>query len=72
MTIYSSFDENSGNVTFSSNKMGILSVDPNNINIDDINFDENDPETIIHVKLLAWCNKFEKRKAFKKEINGKN
>ena len=66
MTIYSSFDENSGNVIFSSNKMGILSLDPNNINIDDINFDENDPETIIHVRLLAWCNKFEKRKAFKK------
>ena len=66
MTIYSSFDEDSGDVTFSSNKMGILSVDPNNNNIDDINFDENDPETIIHVRLLAWCNKFEKRKAFKK------
>ena len=66
MTIYSSFDENSGNVRFSNNKMGILTVDPNNINIDDINFDENDPETIIHVRLLAWCNKFEKHKAFKK------
>ena len=69
MTIYSSFDENSDNVTFSSNKMGILSVDPNNINIDDVSFD---PETIIRVRLLAWCNKFEKRKAFKKEISGKN
>ena len=25
--------------------MGILSVDFNNINLDDVNFDEDDPET---------------------------
>ena len=34
--------------------MGILSVDLNNINLDDVNFDEDDPETITHVRLMAW------------------
>ena len=33
--------------------MGILSVVLNNINLDDVNFDEDDPETIIHVRLMA-------------------
>ena len=38
-----------------------------NINLDDHNnFDEDDPEFIIHVRLLAWRNKFEKHKALKK------
>ena len=47
--------------------MSILGVDLYNINLDDDdNIDEDDPETIIHGKLLAWCNKFEKRKALKK------
>ena len=35
------FDEESGNVTFSSDEMGILSVDLNNINLDDVHFDVN-------------------------------
>ena len=48
--------------------MGIFSVDLNNINLDDANFHENDLKTIIHVRPLAWHNKFEKRKAFKKNI----
>ena len=62
------FNKNSGNVTFSSDGMGIFSVDLNNINLDDANFHENDLKTIIHVRPLAWHNKFEKRKAFKKNI----
>ena len=49
--------------------MGILSIDPNNINLDDTNFDEDDPETIINVRLLAWDIKFEKLRALKKELN---
>ena len=44
------FDEDSGNVTFSSDEMGILCIDLNNVNVDDVNFDEDDPETIIHVR----------------------
>ena len=33
--------------------MGILSVVLNNINLDDVNFDEDDPETIVHASLMA-------------------
>ena len=44
------FDEDSGNVTFSSDEMGILCIDLNNVNVDDVNFDEDDPGTIIHVR----------------------
>ena len=54
------FNENSGDVVFSCNKMGILSIDLNNINLGDINYDEDDPETIIHIRLLAWHIEFEK------------
>ena len=35
----------------SSDKMCILSVDLNNVNLDYANFDEGDPEIIIHVRL---------------------
>ena len=46
--------------------MGILSVDLDKINLDDVDFNEDDPATIIHAWLLAW-HKFEKCKAFKKD-----
>ena len=40
--------------------MDILSVDLNNIKLEgDPN--EDDPETIIHVRLMVWCNKFKQR-----------
>ena len=45
--------------------MGILSVNLNNTNVDFI-FDENDPDTIILIRLLAWHSKFKKRKVLKK------
>ena len=64
------FNEDSGDVIFSCNETGILSIDLNNINLDDTNYNEDDPETIVHVRLLAWHIKFEKRKALKKELNG--
>ena len=35
--ICSFFDEDSGNVTFSSDELGVLSIDLNNNNLDDIN-----------------------------------
>ena len=49
--------------------MGILSIDLNNINLDDTNYDEDDLETIIYTSLLAWHIKFENCRAFKKELN---
>ena len=48
--------------------MDILCVDLNNNNLNDANFDEDDPDTTTHVALLSWRNKFEKRKALKNEI----
>ena len=53
---------------FFSDEMDSLSIDINNINLGDVNFDEDDPETIIHVRLMAWCNRYKKRKVCKKEI----
>ena len=57
------FDKGFSKVTFFANEMGILGVDLDKINLDD-DFYKDDPETTIHVRLLAWCHKFEKRKAF--------
>ena len=51
--------------------MGILNVDLNNINLDDINSNEGDPKTVIHVRIMDWHNRFKQRKAFKK-IEAKN
>ena len=33
--------------------MGILSVDLNNIKLDDVNFDEGGPEFVMHFRLKA-------------------
>ena len=49
--------------------MGIRNRDLNNINLDDTNYDEDDSDIIIVVRLLAWYIKFEKRNALKKELN---
>ena len=48
------FNENSDNAVFSCNRMGILNIDLDNINLDDTIYEEYDPETIIHIRLLAW------------------
>ena len=58
------FNEDSGNVIFTCNRMGILNIDLNNINLEDTNYDEDD--TIILVRLLAWHIKFENVKHLKK------
>ena len=53
------FDKDLSKVTCFANEVGILVVDLDKINLDDDkNFDEDDSETIIHVKILAWRNKF--------------
>ena len=46
-------NENCNNVTFFDDEMGFLSVDLNNINFDDVNFDKDDPAAIIHVRIMA-------------------
>ena len=49
--------------------MGTDAIDLNNINRHDDSFDDNDLEIKIHVKLIAWCNKYRQCKAFKKELS---
>ena len=64
------FNEDFSKVKFFANQMGILGVDLDKVNLDDANnFYEDDPDTIFHVGLLAWHNKFEKRKAVKEKIS---
>ena len=58
------FNEDSTNLKFCCNEIGILSVNLNNINLDDTNYEKDDPDTIILVRFLAWHVKFEKCKAF--------
>ena len=48
--------------------MVILHIDFNNVSLDK-NFDEDDPNSIILIRLLLWHIKFEKRKPLKKELN---
>ena len=61
-------DENFGNVAFSSDQKDILSVDINNNNLHDVDFDEDDPKTITHEKLMTWHNRFKQHKTFKKRF----
>ena len=56
-------------VTLFSDEMGILSVDINNSSFDDVNFDKDDPETTIQVRLMAWCNRYKKCSSWKKDIS---
>ena len=63
------FNEDSGNVVFTCHGMSILNIDLNNINLDDTNYDKDDPDTIILARILAWHSKLKKRKALKKKIS---
>ena len=54
-------------VTFFSNAIGLNSITLYSINLDDDNFDDCDPETICHVRLTAWYNRYKQRKASKKD-----
>ena len=57
--IYSYSDnEDINKVTFIANQKHILAVDLGKINLaNDNSFDEDDPYTTIHVRLLAWHSK---------------
>ena len=47
------FDEDSRDVIFNCNERSILNIDSNNINLYNT-FDEDDPDTIILIRLLVW------------------
>ena len=63
------FSEDSRNVVFNCNGMSILNTNLNNINLEDTNYDQDDPDTIISIRFLVRHIKFEKRKEFKKMIS---
>ena len=64
------FNEDSGNVVFSCNEIGILNIDLCNINLDNKDDEDgDDSDTIIHIRYLTWYVKFEKRKELKKRFN---
>ena len=50
------FDENSCDVTFCCDEMGILIVNLNDINLHN-NLDEDDHDSIIVIRLLVWDSK---------------
>ena len=37
--------------------MGLVTVDLNNVSLDDVSFDNDGPETIIHARFNARCNR---------------
>ena len=47
------FNGDSDNVVFICNETGFLNIDLNNIGLEDTNYDEDDPDIIILIKLLA-------------------
>ena len=47
-------------MSYFCNEMSIPSINLNNINYEDVNDNDDDPEIIIHVRLLAWRSEFEK------------
>ena len=59
------FNEDSGDVTFCCDEMGILIVNLNNIYLDN-NSVEDDLDSIILVRRFAWNIKFEIAKHLKK------
>ena len=62
-------DIDSDTGTFCSVGTGLNTIDLNNINLGNEKFDEDDPETVIHIRLMAWCNRYKQRKACKKDIS---
>ena len=49
-----------------ANQKHILAVDLEKVNLDN-NFSEDDPDTIIHIRFLAWRSKSKKLKAPEKD-----
>ena len=58
-------------VTFFINGMSFATIDLNKINLDNDNFDEDDPANIYLVRFFAWSNRFKQRKGCKNRINYK-
>ena len=51
-------DKGSDSVTYFGGEIAVLSVDLDKINLDDVNFNEDDPEAIIHARCMTSYDKF--------------
>ena len=49
-------------VTFFSDDMVLVNVDFNNVSLDDVNFDNDDPKTMIHIRLMTWCDRYKQQR----------
>ena len=56
-------------VTLFSDAMCLANIYLNSISLDYVKSHDDDPETIIHVRVMVWCNRYKQRKACKKEIS---
>ena len=45
----------------------LVNGDINNVRLNDDNFDDDDPELIIHDRLIAWYSRYNKHKVWKKK-----
>ena len=61
-----SYNKNFDKVTFIANQRHTLAVVLDKINLDNDFDEDDDPNTVIHVRHLAWHSKFEKCKVLKK------
>lgn len=47
--------------------MGPVTIDLDNINLDDGNFDDDDHHPdIVLIRLISWCNRYKQRQTCKK------
>ena len=51
-------DKGSDSVTYFCGEIAVLSVYLDKINLDDVNFNVDDPEAIIHVRCMTCYDKF--------------
>ena len=42
------------NVSCFGDDMALVNINVNNVSLDDDNFDDDDPKTVIHVRIMAW------------------
>ena len=59
------FDNVDSDVTFFSDDMVLVNTDLY-VSLDEVNFDDDDPEAIIHARLMVQCNRYKHCKEIKK------
>ena len=60
------FDNVDSDVTFFNDDMVLVNTDLYNVCLDEVNFDDDDPEAIIHARLIVQCNRYKNRKEINK------